>query len=677
MPLFLLYGFASLLAQVLLLREVALVFGAHELSLAAALACWLLWTAAGLRLARALPPFPFAAGALAFCAAAALNLALARLAPALLPALAQPGLASILAGSALLCLPAGLANGAAAAASLRSGPGRFYAGEAAGAALAGLFSIAYFRYFPGLEPGALIFGAALPLAAAAALPLSGRRSAAAAALLLACALGVYSGPRAHRLKPPAPTPERVAGTEGGRLAFARGSVYEDGRLLLAPEDEAPEHLVHVPLLGLSKPGAVLLHGAGAWAALPEVLRHKPASVEIAEPDRHKAAALAALPGTPKSGFAVLPLDPRSPELRKGRYCAVFSAHGAPENAAANRFYTAEFFLSARELLAPGGILVFQLPFAENYVPPAKAYAAACVLAAARAAFPSVEVLPGSRLTVLAGEKPPLLDPAALAAALKARGIRAKAVTPDTLPFILHPYRRAWASAELSRVKSPPVNSDLAPLAYFGFWRAWLSMVASPGALLGLAALALGALLAAWRAGAALRFGPGETGGEAFLAGFWALSFETALLLAFQSRTGRLAPELGALFALFMAGAAAGAWAARRAGRRTAVSAEAAALLLSLAAALAPGWASGPWPARLLLAAAGAASGAFFAGAAGRAGDSVYARDLAGAAAGGLAAAAFAAPLLGIAGTFYLSGAAALGALAGGLWRSSKESTVKE
>ena len=46
MGIFLLFGFYSLLAQVLLLREVAQLFTAHELSLAAALAAWLLWTAA-------------------------------------------------------------------------------------------------------------------------------------------------------------------------------------------------------------------------------------------------------------------------------------------------------------------------------------------------------------------------------------------------------------------------------------------------------------------------------------------------------------------------------------------------------------------------------------------------------------------------------------------------------
>ncbi|MDP2866064.1 MAG: hypothetical protein Q8O90_07465, partial [Elusimicrobiota bacterium] len=128
---FLLFGFYSLLAQALLLREIAQVFTAHELSLAAALACWLLWTAAGVRLgARASGEAAFMTGCVIFAVIAPLNLLLARLAPGLLPGLSQPGLFTMLAGSALLCLPAGLANGYAAGAALRGAPGSFYAAEA-------------------------------------------------------------------------------------------------------------------------------------------------------------------------------------------------------------------------------------------------------------------------------------------------------------------------------------------------------------------------------------------------------------------------------------------------------------------------------------------------------------------------------------------------------------------
>jgi spermidine synthase len=668
MGLFLLFGFYSLLAQALLLRETAQVFGAHELSLASALAFWLLWTAVGVRLGgRAAGERAFAGWALVFAATAPLNLLLARLAPGQLPPMGQPGLFTMLAGSALLCLPAALANGCAAGAALRGRPAYFYAAEAAGAAAAGVLTIFYYRSFPGLEAAAVLAAPALLLAAAYALrPFSARRAAAAAFAVILMGAANVLAPAAWTLKPPAPRPGSAAQTEAGRLAFAGASVYEDGRLIHSAEDTAPEELAHIPLLALDKPGDILLHGGGAFFLLPEVLKHKPSSVEIAEPDRFRAAALARSAAAQQGKYTPLYSDPRALTGREGRYSAIFNASGAPENAAQNRFYTTEYFRKAAALLRPGGLLVFQLPFAENYLPPQAAYAAACVLSSARSVFTAVELIPGARLTVLASDAPFRLDPAQLAAEYSRRKIKTRTVVPSALPFILHPYRRAWAEGELAKVRRPPQNTDLNPLAYFRFWRAWLSMVLSPAALLGLAALALAGLYAAFRIKDLLQFSPGMRTGEAFLMGFWGLAFETAVLLSFQARTGRLSPELGAMFALFMAGAAAGAWAARNSAPKAVLLFEAAAAVLALAAALRPELAQAAWGARFLILAGGFLSGAFFAAAAGETGGAVYSWDLIGGAAGGFTAAAFAAPLAGITGTLYFASAVALCALAGGV-----------
>jgi len=667
---FLLFGFYSLLAQVLLLRELAQIFSAHEFSLAAGLAGWLLWTAAGAALARKRPDQDFGSAALLFCAAAVFNLLLARLAPGTLPPLYEPGLFAMLAGPALLCLPAGLLNGFAAGTALRERPAFFYAAEAAGAAAAGLLTALHSFYFPGVQGAWLLAGAGAALAAARLLsaPLTARRAAVSGLAVLALAGAAALAPRLWTLKPPAPKPSAVVETSASRLAFAGDgavSVYEDGRLIYTPRDNSgAEELVHIPLLALPKPGPVLLHGAGAFFAAAEVLKHRPAAVELAEPDRFKAAALAAL-RPPWGEVETIFSDIRLLSGRDGRYSAVINAGAPPENAAQNRFYTAEYFRKARSLLAPGGLLVFQLPFAENYVPQEKAYAAACVLAAARGVFAHVEALPGARLTVLASDSPPALKGDLLAARYAARKIKSRTVVPSAFPFLLDPYRRGWAAAALEKVKDPPPNSDLNPLAYFRFWRAWLSMVMSPGALLGLAALALAAGFAAWRLAGALKFSPEERSAEAFLVGFWGLAFETAVLLAFQSRTGLLSPELGAMFALFMAGAAAGA--AAGAGGRTwrVLLAEAGAAALALAAAWRPELAQAPWGARALLLSGGFLSGLFFAGAAGRRGAGIYAWDLLGGAAGGFAAAAFIVPLAGIRGGLLAAALAAAAALAGG------------
>ncbi|OGR41924.1 MAG: hypothetical protein A2X35_11495 [Elusimicrobia bacterium GWA2_61_42] len=682
---FLLFGFFSLLAQVLLLREISQVFTAHELSLAAALASWLLWTAAGARLAprAGARGWDFGAGALLFAALAPAGTLLARLAPSLLPGLSQPGLFTMLAGSLLLTFPAGLANGLAVGLALPGRPARFYAAEAAGAAAAGLFTVCYFRYFPGLPVIAALAAPALLLAGgcAAQKPFQPRRLAAAAAAAAALGLAAWAQPFCWTLKPPAPKPARVIQTQGSRLALAGGkelSFYEDGRLLHAPESAAAEELAHLPLLALKKPRRVLLSGSGAFFLLPEVLKHKPAAIDIAEPDSFKAAALARETQADERTFTLLRSDARLLKPKTGGYAAIFQTASAPENAALNRYFTVEYFRAAAALLRPGGLLVFQLPFAENYVPGETAYAAACVLASAQTVFDFVELIPGARLTVLVSDKSIRLDPAALAAAYAARGIRNRTVVPSAFSFMLDPYRRAWAAGELARVKNAPLNTDLNPLAYFRFWRVWLSMVASPASLLGLLALAGCALYAAAKAAALLGFTPENRSGEAFFMGFWALAFETALLLAYHAKTGRLAPELGLLFAVFMAGGSAGAWAGRN-GRGNLAAAELAAAAAAFGcAAAAPALLSGGAPVWLLITGSGFITGYFFARAAGSRPRDVYALDLIGGAAGGFIAAGFAAPLGGIRGAFLLAGLAAACALAGAarVYFSAKASTVK-
>ena len=667
---FLLFGFYSLLAQVLLLREISQIFSAHEFSLAAGLAWWLLWTAAGAALARERPRQDFADAALLFTVAAVCTLLLARLAPGALPPLYEPGLFAMLAGPALLCLPAGLLNGFAAGTALRERPSFFYAAEAAGAAAAGLLTVLHSFYFPGVQGAWLLAVAGTALAALRLFPppFSALRLAFSGLTALLLAGSAVLAPRIWTLKPPAPRPAAVIETSASRLAFTGEpgiSVYEDGRLIHTPRNLSyAEELVHLPLLTLPKPGPVLLHGSGAFFAAAEVLKHRPSAVELAEPDRFKAAALAGL-RPPWSEAKIISSDIRLLSGMDKRYSAVVHAGAPPENAAQNRFYTLEYFLKVRSLLAPGGLLVFQLPFAENYVPQERAYASACVLAAARGAFAHVEALPGDRLTVLASESPITLNKDLLAARYYARRIKSVTVVPSAFPFLLDPYRRGWATAVLEKVKDPPPNTDLNPLAYFRFWRAWLSMVMSPGAMLGLAALALAAAFAAWRIAGEVSFSPDERSAEAFLVGFWGLAFETAVLLAFQSRTGRLSPELGAMFALFMAGAAAGAYFGAGKSAWRVLLAEAGAAVLAFTAAWRPELAQAPWGARALLLSGGFLSGMFFAGAARRRGAVIYAWDLLGGAAGGLAAAAFIVPLAGIRGGLAIAGLAAAAALAGG------------
>jgi spermidine synthase len=133
-------------------------------------------------------------------------------------------------------------------------------------------------------------------------------------------------------------------------------------------------------------------------------------------------------------------------------------------------------------------------------------------------------------------------------------------------------------ADIGRASSRPaaLNTDLNPVLYYYELRRWLSQFGGTSAALGVAlALALGVYLAAL----------GPVPRVIFAAGFAASGLEIVLLLGFQMIYGSVYRQVGLVVTVFMAGLAAGAWAAGRAPPRV-FAARALAVLGLLIAALA-------------------------------------------------------------------------------------------
>lgn len=652
-------GFHALFAQALALREIGLLFSAGEISISGALAAWLFWTAAGITLAgRGGRSLPFWTAL--FAAACPPALALARFAALPLAAGAQPGLFGTLLLSALLAAPFALLNGAAIGAGLRGlSPQRFYLSEALGAAAGGLAAAALFTFLPGAD-----YVAACSVTAAAALLVSLRaastpRPLAAAAVTLFALVSLLSWTAAGRVHPALYGRGTIKEYLQSRLTrlvvFERaGTVYaaENGFPLgPVPAGEGGEIPVHLPLLAHPAPGSVLLLGPAApvYAALARA--HSPALLSVGTDDPAAAARLLDLAG---GGAAICRTE--ACLAAEGGYDAVIVPAGDPSNSSLNRFYTAEFMAAVKRSLRPGGVAAFSFSSAENYLSPSEAYAAACLRATARSVFTGVTVVPGSRAILLASDKDLRLEPGELAARLKARGIKSPGVKPETLPFILHPYRSAWYASRLDAAGDTPVNSALRPLAYFLSWKVWLSMYAGPDQFLGLAALLIALVWASRRLAAGMK-GSASSGllSGAFLAGAWGMAFEICLMLAWEARLGTMASSLGLIFTLFLGGMAAGAAAFRSRGG-VALSAA----LMAAVSASAALWLPGAFASQgqvsfaaacsLLLAAGGFAAGSYFPAAARLAPDGaggVYSADLYGGAAGGLIVSAAAVPLLGI------------------------------
>lgn len=671
MTAFFILGFFSLTVQVFILRELAGLLTAHELALGLGLSAWLLWTAAAVasaswnaRLKNLLlgPGGQLTAyGALAL--GAALNFVLIKKTGLFLKAGLAPGLFELLILSALLTLPAALANGFCIFQGLLKNTLSFYWAETLGAAAGGLFTLLYAQRFPDADPVIItgVLGLALIFSARDARVISFKKI-----LFAAAALVLFFS--AARISPPFALPGFFSGagifqrTTGSRLALITGAsqktFIEDGSILAQfPDPEAQETRAQLALLAHKKPESVLLLGAGGFFLAGEAQKHSPKEITIAEADRFKTAFILKNAGLSARGLEIINSDARDAlKANLNAYDLIFQTVPEPLNANANRFFTLEFFRAGRAALKPGGILAFALPFSENYLPPVRAYFAASILAAAGAVFKYVECAPGGSLTVLASDSPIELRAESLGKRYLSRKIKNTHIVPESLPFLLDPYRKQWALAMLKKTKPPPLNTDLNPAAYFYLWKLWLAMFVSPAALTGLCAVCiLSALLLnrGLKLGALLKDKPAA---GVFLTGFWAMGFEVVVLLLFQAASGQLNWKLGLLFAGFMAGAATGAFLFKRIKNRHSL-AGLAGLALALSAGLyraAPGLAELKASAFFalfmgLLFAGGFVMGGYFAAAAHSADspERLYTADLLGAALGAFAFSGALIPLFGM------------------------------
>jgi spermidine synthase len=448
-----------------------------------------------------------------------------------------------------------------------------------------------------------------------------------------------------------------------------------------PDRSAEEDSTLWPLLAHPAPKQVLVLGAGSLPALPEILKHPVERVTVVDADgeamamvrRHLDEMAAKAVADPRVALVVE--DPREHLAGARGLDVVLSMGGEPLNAGSNRFFTSEFFSEVKTALAPNGILAFSLPSAENYLSPETAYAGASVLKSLDGVFgPHRALIPGSRMTLLAGLGPVRLDEGRLAEAYGRRRLKNTALVPPAFPYYLMPERRMAVEARLASLAGVAANSDMRPAACFHAWRLWLVKFVSPAHLLGLiAAVCVGLwgvarlwsrrseVFPSWESGAVLSLGLSGVG------------LEIVLLLAFQSASGSLYWKAGLLMASFMAGLALGSllgWRTPRAWSRGALRCILA--LMAAAAFLAAGWLDalvglGPLASMLAfcgsLLGAGLLVGAAYPLACAHAPAEVYAVDLWGSALGAFLTAAFLVPLAGMKLTLILAGAAVLPALA--------------
>lgn len=573
-----LIGFTSVCAQILLLRELMVVFNGNEMTLGLMLAVWLLWTAAGSALLGRVP--------LRFlqCAVAlGLPLAIAAVRGSRSLFRSLPGevlgpLPMLITATLALGLFCAVSGGVFAAASrLRSGAW-VYLVEAAGSAAGGLLaSLILIRH---VNP----FEIALGLTAGNLACAAGRFAPAALALLLAVP---YAGQRLESRSlewlwqgfPLVASRNSVygnlvlTGDEGSQTLYQNGL-----RVATVPDPEAAEEAVHFALLEHPAPRRVLLIGGGFNGGVAEALKHP--TLERLDYVELDAAMLGMLPGVPRDRRVHVHLTDARLFLKRSAetFDAVIINLPDPQTAQLNRFYTLEFFREARLRLDKGGVMALRLSGAENYISPELARFLGSIRVTLRAVFPNLAAIPGGAVHFFASDAPLVTTAEGLLARLRERGIKTQYIREYYLSFRMAPDRLREFEERTRPGTGMRVNRDFAPIAYYFSVTLWSAPFGGADFLERLMVLDFKVLAAAAAIAGLLLGGVRRALSGTAATGFTVMGLEVMLLLGFQARHGYVYHELASLTAGFMAGAAVGTWAGMRYARLSLKTLQAAAAL---------------------------------------------------------------------------------------------------
>jgi spermidine synthase len=602
------------------------VFNGNEISLGILLATWLFWTAVGSLVCSTLAP----RGSNARRTVGMLECLLGVSLPVTVWALRAskslfqtvpgelvgpvPVLLASLACLSVFCVVAGTLFVAAArmvseesAISSRSATSTAYLLEAAGSALGGILaSLVLLRFLAPFQIASIVLLLNLSMAGILLLRMSNRRPVAAsvAAALLAMFLLVEVAPRLE-------SSSQARQWRGFRVLASHDSIYgnltvtetgnvrslyENGLIIAnTPDESAAEESVHYALLEHPAPRKILLIGGGASGSIAQALRHPTIErIDLVELDpaligmAHQYFPSELVPGNSAlwsdSRVHLHYADGRAYlNSNHDKFDVIILNVPDPQTAQLNRFYTVEFFRSARDHLASGGLLALQLRSSEETISPDLAEFLRCINRTLREVFPSVVAIPGETIHFFAATRPDVLtdDPHTLVARLLERNLKTRYVREYFIPFRMMPDRMEQVRDELQPTATTQANRDFSPIAYYFNVVLWSTQFKPDYAVWLRAAehvdftVVLGVVLMALLSVAALLgFVPAREqrirSAAAYsmaTTGFTLMALQIFLLLAFQSIYGCIYHQLAILIGLCMAGIAFGSWLGMRRARR--------------------------------------------------------------------------------------------------------------
>ena len=489
-------GVVSQLAQVVMLRELLMVFHGNELSIGIILAAWMIWVGVGTALGTWLAGRServlgwLALNALILLPTLAASVMAARALRGLLDVVpgAYLALTDIVSGSLVLLAPVGLLLGMQFVLLAKlwrlhdrkedmHGAGKTYIGEALGNIVGGLaFSLLLVHHLNSFQ--VVVLGGLLVVLAVL---WAGHKAGEAEWMLTnrirlilfgLLAAGVLTWPAlplvndlGHQLQWNSIAPGHALidarQSRHGNISIARRddqlSVYRSGHLIFAAaapgaeraplEEQEAAVFAHFGLTQHPAPERVLLIGGGLRGTLGEILKHPVSQVDYAELDevltdaaaRHLGAATLDALASPR--VRLIHRDGRLlVKESDSRWDVIMVDVPDPATAVLNRFYTDEFFAQARARLNDGGLLVINSVSTPGLRGRAVANRNATLYHTLKRHFDQVLVAGDHALIYLASDASDVIDsdPGELIGRYRSRGIDSSAFSAGHFALLLEP-----------------------------------------------------------------------------------------------------------------------------------------------------------------------------------------------------------------------------------------------
>lgn len=356
------------------------------------------------------------------------------------------------------------------------------------------------------------------------------------------------------------------------------SLYENGALSFTTHDTlSAENIVHYALLEHPHPKKILLIGNGLGGALKESLKYEDVTVDYVELDKKILdISYQYLPddvvASLKDKRVKVIIDDARRYLKTTakKYDVILVNLPNPSNIFINRYYTLDFFKEARAQLYPKGILALSVSSPENYLNEEARNLLRSVFSTLKNAFSSVIVISGEENIFLASDyhNKESFSPQRIISRLEERQIQTHYVHPSYIPFILNAKRQEYMEDVLK--KEGMINTDIRPVAYVDDIVLWsqhfnsrfknflgiFRRISLKGIIIFFAVFSFLGIVFWRKKNIAVSV-------SIFATGFCEIVFQMIVLIAFQTLYGYVYYAVGIIMTAFMLGLIAGSWTAKK------------------------------------------------------------------------------------------------------------------